>query len=286
MADVKKIIAGSLGWQPEITGESVPEPGFTRFTFRNPEDAEKFGEIILMDGEDVAVIRENNGEAAVLSPLEGPATFDLTLTARIMDKRTWKEIFSEGPQEATERLFGDIPGEDEGITWGTVTVKKSGDHVRMTLPVTVTDRVRAAAHVREIREAMWSDSWIPENLRDLAFEAAVGSSDAPSPDDNGYELVHEKAWPGKDPHEAVMNAANDEVGKVSGKPVPGTAVSEITESGAARAYAEGWKTSDPTSPWWRAHMIIAHPDGAVKTYPIGKMEEMCQDIEPEETPEP
>lgn len=278
MADVKRIIAGSLGWQPEITGESVPEPGFTRFTFRNPEDAEKFGEIILMDGEDVAVIRENNGDPFTLSPLDGPATFDLTITAHIIDAKSWSEMFQEGPDEATANLFGDKPQEDMGISWGPVLVQNQKGYVRMTLPITVTDRVKAAAEVREMRRSAWSDEWVPENLRDLAFEAAVGSSDAPGPCDNGYEITHEGEWSGPDPFRKIMEIANEEVRRVSAKPIPGTAVSEITEAGTAKAYADDDK--------WRSHMVIAHPDGTVKTYPVGKMEAMCIDIEPEEDPEP
>ena len=277
MADVRRIIAGSLGWQPEITGESVPEPGFTRFTFRNPEDAEKFGEIILMDGEDVAVIRENNSDPFVLSPLDGLIAFNLTITIRITDRDEWATIFENGMGEATERLFGQTPV-GQGITWGDVILETAGDHVRMTLPVTVTDRVQAASEVREMRASAWSDFWIPGNLRDLAFEAASGSSDSPGPDANGYEFVHENDWPGGDPYASIMAAANEEVRKVSALLMPGTAVSEISEAGTALAYADVEK--------FRSHLIIAHPDGAVKTYPVGKMEAMCQDIEPEEDPEP
>lgn len=258
MKDPKIVIQEALGWEPEITSQREPDDGLVVFSFRSLTEPDTLGQIVMSETADAAVIKVGDDEEYVLSPLDGPQNFNLEMVFRITDKVSWAEATEGSPEDITAAFFGDIPI-NKGISWGVATLEQDGENVLVTVPVSVTERSTAAAYVREAREAMWNDTWVPVSMREMAFEAMIGSSDAPGPDHFGFEILNDEEWKRSSPLTDAINKAEKILAETEAADC--WSLDEVAEGGVVKVYVN--------NPSWRS-ALIAVSDQTVDFFPVTK----------------
>ena len=131
-----------------------------------------------------AVIRTDGGDHIALVRLgEMPDRAMSLVFVRVTDEDEFARSWSEGC------VFRDPDG-DPGARLVS-SVRRSGDRGTICIEADVRDPQLLCRTAREMRQDVWGDgeSWVPASLSEAIFEIAMASSDAPSPDSCGYEIV-------------------------------------------------------------------------------------------------